>query len=142
MGGVKTKQQAIADFMDATGLTDKIGGWMARVLERFITSFDPARTLDELIARANGEEVKNLGYDKHHIVEETPNNGKIPEELLQGRENIVLVPHYLHQDISDFYSRRNPDLGGLTPRDYLRGKSYAEQYAFGLKVLRDFGVLK
>jgi len=27
-------------------------------------------------------------------------------------------------------------------RDYLAGKSFEEQYEFGLKVLRDFGVIQ
>jgi hypothetical protein len=35
-----------------------------------------------------------------------------------------------------------PDYGGLSPRDYLRGKSWEEQYEIGLKALRRFGVLK
>jgi hypothetical protein len=32
--------------------------------------------------------------------------------------------------------------GWRTPRDYLRDKSWDEQYAFGLEALRRFGVLK
>jgi hypothetical protein len=36
----------------------------------------------------------------------------------------------------------NPLLGNATPRDYLRGKSWQEQYAIGLEALRLFGVLK
>ncbi|HVM79116.1 MAG TPA: hypothetical protein VMU06_08855 [Stellaceae bacterium] len=142
MAGVKTKQQAVAEFMNATGLTDRIGGWMARQLARFLSRFDSAKSLDELIARAQGTEIDTLGYEKHHIVEEGPNKGIIPDELLQGRENIVLVPYYLHRDISDYYSAKEPALGNMTPRDYLRGKSYAEQYRFGLWVLGKFGVLK
>jgi len=30
----------------------------------------------------------------------------------------------------------------MTPRDYLRGKSFEEQYRFGLDIMRKFGVLK
>jgi hypothetical protein len=30
----------------------------------------------------------------------------------------------------------------LTPRQYLKGKSWEERYSFGLKVMRNFGVLK
>jgi hypothetical protein len=30
----------------------------------------------------------------------------------------------------------------MTPREYIRGKSWEERYEFGLDVLRRFGVLK
>jgi len=48
----------------------------------------------------------------------------------------------VHRDISDYYSTPNPAYGGLSPRDFLRGKSFEEQYQEGLKILRKFGVLK
>jgi len=41
-----------------------------------------------------------------------------------------------------FYSTQNAEYGGQSPRDYLRGKTFEEQYQFGLRVLRDHGVLK
>lgn len=84
----------------------------------------------------------NAGYEKHHIVEDGPNKGKISDELLQGKDNLVSIPYYIHRDISDFYSRSNKDYDGKTPRDYLRGKSFEEQYKFGLDMLRKFGALK
>jgi hypothetical protein len=142
MGGVKTRAQAIGQFMDATGLTDKIGGELAEIFFRFKTRFDDPKTLDELQARARGTKVDRLGYENHHIVEVTPNDGKIPDELLQGRDNIVSIPYYLHRDISDFYSRKNKDYDNKTPRDWLRGKSFEEQYQEGLKIMRQFGALK
>jgi hypothetical protein len=30
----------------------------------------------------------------------------------------------------------------MTPRDYLRGRSWEEQYEVGIDALREFGVLK
>ena len=142
MGGVKTRSQAIGQFLDATGLTEKIGGKLAEIVFRFKTRFDSPQTLEELQARAQGTQVQRLGYENHHIVEETPNDGKIPDEVLQGRDNIVSIPYYLHRDISDFYSRKNPEYDNKTPREWLRGKTFEEQYQVGLKIMRQFGVLK
>ena len=61
---------------------------------------------------------------------------------LDSRENLVRIPRWKHVEISSWYSRRNDDYGGLTPRDYLRGKGWNEQYAIGLEALQLFGVLK
>jgi hypothetical protein len=36
----------------------------------------------------------------------------------------------------------NEDFGGMTPRDYLLGKTWQERYRIGLEKLEDFGVLK
>ena len=113
------------------------------VYSRVMSHMDEPVTLDELIARTNSNSPPSWpAYECHHIVEQTPNTGKIPNELLQGRENIVKIPYYIHRDISDYYSTNQKCLGDITPREYLRGKSYEEQYQFGLDVLRDRGVLK
>jgi hypothetical protein len=82
------------------------------------------------------------GYETHHIVERGPNEGKFSEEQLEGSENVVRIPYYKHRDISDFYSTKNKDLGGLTPREYLRGKSFEEQRQFGIETLKRFKVIK
>jgi len=113
------------------------------VYSRFVSRFDPPMSLDELIARTNSDHPPSWpAYENHHIVEVGPNNGKIPDSLLQSRQNQVIIPYYLHRDISDFYSTPNERYGGMTPRDFLRGKSYEEQYQFGLMVMHKFGVLK
>ncbi len=113
------------------------------VYSRVMSHFDEPMTLDDLIARTNsGKPPSWPAYKPHHIVEQTPNKEKISSELLQGRENIVRIPYYIHRDISDYYSRKDPDLGDVSPRDYLRGKAYKEQYEFGLKILRKYGALK
>lgn len=41
-------------------------------------------------------------------------------------------------------SHSNPDLPGkVSPREYLKGKPFAERYQFGLKILREkFGIIK
>ncbi|HVC44849.1 MAG TPA: hypothetical protein VND20_08525 [Candidatus Binataceae bacterium] len=113
------------------------------VYSRVISRFDQSMSLDELIARTNSDDPPSWpAYENHHIVEVTPNTGKIPDSLLQSRQNQVIIPYYIHRDVSDFYSTPNREYGGMTPRDYLRGKSFEEQYQFGLMVMRKLGVLK
>ena len=49
---------------------------------------------------------------------------------------------FKHWEINRWYSTKNEDFGGMTPRDYLRGKTWQERYRIGLEKLKDFGVLK
>jgi len=100
--------------------------------------------LDTLIERAQGD--SEPGYHDHHIVEQGPQNDDLsPEELnrIDDPENIVRIPYYTHQLITNYYRNPDPRLpGGVTPRQYLRGKSFDERYQFGLDVLRQRGVIK
>jgi hypothetical protein len=62
--------------------------------------------------------------------------------VVEARNNIVRIPRYKHWQINEYYQARREDLGWQTPREYLKGKSTEERYQFGLRVLRDVGVLK
>lgn len=100
-------------------------------------------SLDDLITRTYSDSLPSWpAYEEHHIVEAGPNNGLIPDALLQSRNNRVRIPYYAHRDISDFYSTPNRRYGGMTPRDFLRGKSFDEQYQLGLRIMQKFGILK
>jgi hypothetical protein len=121
--------------------------WLNANLPGILSYQDPPKTLEELhdaVARPR------LGYERHHIVErhhgskdESANWNRFRDRL-ETRENLVLVPYWKHVEISSWYStpNTNPRYGGLSPRDYLRGKSWDEQYQLGLEMLLDFGVLK
>jgi hypothetical protein len=61
---------------------------------------------------------------------------------LESRENKVRIPYWKHREISDWYSTPNEEFGWRTPREYMRGKNWEEQYNYGLLVLRKFGALK
>ena len=82
------------------------------------------------------------GLDYHHIVEQGPNAGIISETSLQSADNIVKIPRLLHEEINSYYNTKI-DMGGslVTPRNYLKGKSFAEQRDFGLSALRYVGIL-
>jgi hypothetical protein len=113
------------------------------IYSRIVSRLDEPMTLDELINRTYSDSPpKWPAYEAHHIVEQTPNKNTIPKDQIEARENVVKIPYYIHRDISDWYSTPNEKYDGKTPREYLRGKSFEEQYQFGLDVLRDRGVLK
>ncbi|MBS0528195.1 MAG: hypothetical protein JSS22_02230 [Proteobacteria bacterium] len=102
---------------------------------------DPPRTLEELQTRARLP--SEPGYQTHHIVGQFEQNRlQFGDGLIYSRENEVRIPVVKHMDISRFYSTPNAQFGGLSPRDYLRGKSWDEQMQVGLNVLKRFGVLQ
>lgn len=62
--------------------------------------------------------------------------------MLDGLDNVASVPRYKHHEITGWYAQKNPKYGGLSPRDYLRGRSWAEHVQVGHDSLRRFGVLR
>jgi hypothetical protein len=102
--------------------------------------FDEPKTLEELEQAA--KEPKT-GYDIHHIVEQTPGRRDgYPETWINSPENTVRIPRFKHWEINRWYSKGNDEFGGLSPREYLRGKTWKERYDMGLRALRAAGVLK
>jgi hypothetical protein len=102
---------------------------------------DPAKTLEELQEPIGSP--SQGGYEDHHIGgQHGQNRAQFGDQLIDSRENQVRIPVVKHIDISAWYSRGNPDFGGLSPRDYLRGKDWDEQMRVGLDRLRDYKVLK
>jgi hypothetical protein len=81
------------------------------------------------------------GYEYHHIVEQTSNRDGIPSDLLQNTDNIVRIPKLLHELVSAEYSKSVEEASHLTVREWLKTQSYEAQRAYGLKVLRDLGIL-
>jgi hypothetical protein len=120
--------------------------WLADYAPKIFSYLDAPKTLAELQNAATPP--ASPGYEIHHIVEAQyrnsgPNsNSQRFGALLESRENLVRVPYWKHVEISAWYSRSNRDYGGLTPREYLRGKSWEEQYNVGIGILQDYGVLK
>jgi hypothetical protein len=104
------------------------------------TANDPASALSELQNRVGQD--SEPGYQDHHIVGQFEENRRQFGSWIDNDENKVRIPTLKHLDINGRYSPSNPDYGGLSPRDYLRGRSWDAQTQVGLKVLRDFGVLK
>lgn len=109
------------------------------------SSFDPPRSLAELQAAVADPAP---GYEIHHIVEKRPAwKDGIGREITEAPRNLVRIPVFQHELISIWYSTKSieyPDAFGnpQSPREFLRGKSFEERYAFGIKTLQRFGVLK
>lgn len=84
----------------------------------------------------------------HHIVERCQDKASrsgLATKLINSTGNIISVSKEIHEKISAFYSSVPKDksfvnTGGMVFRDWLNGKSFQQQYEWGLKVLRYFGV--
>lgn len=101
---------------------------------------DPPKSLEEL---QNGIGKNGIGYQNHHIVERTPAHadGFAPARI-NSKENLASIPSLKHKEITRWYQTPNKDYGGLSPRDYLRGKSWDERMQLGRETMIKFGVLK
>jgi hypothetical protein len=115
--------------------------WTYRAYPYIHSYFDPPKALEDL--RQN----IGLGYDGHHIVERWSSKDGIPEAWIESPANVVRIPKLKHWEINSWLDTSNPSFTNdkgeeMSPREYMKGKNWEERYEFGLKVLRDFGVLK
>lgn len=85
------------------------------------------------------------GNQWHHIVEQAQQNasraGFVAEEI-NTVENVIALQSgkaSVHSAISGLYSSKPYWTGGLTVRDWLATKSFAEQFEFGMNALKDYG---
>lgn len=110
---------------------------------QIVANLDPPKTLKEL---QDAVKRPTLGYHVHHIVEWNTSDNKFSVDQLENPENLVEIPEMTHRKISDWYRDKNArykiDGKIVSPREYLKSKSWKEQYDFGIQVLKDFGVLK
>ena len=81
------------------------------------------------------------GKEWHHIVDQCQieKSGFNPNSI-HNTNNIINIPKEIHTKISAHYSRIYDYTDGLRLRDWLANKSFQEQYEWGLKVLRLYGV--
>ena len=113
---------------------------MQRCYPYIAAFFAPPETLTELQNDAN---FPAKGYDIHHIVEKAQADADgIPESVWDTPENRVRIPTLKHWEITGWYMTPDEEYGWLSPRDYLRGKSWDEKFRVGLRALIKFKVLK
>ncbi len=116
------------------------GSWIYEHKEEISSFFDPPKSLKELQDAANTPE---KGYDVHHVVERNSLAKDGSEtDLIDAPENKVRIPRWKHWEINKWFETENDDFGGLTPREYLKGKSWDERTRVGLGALRKFRVLR
>ena len=93
--------------------------------------------------RAFGAAGSNKAW--HHLVEQTINSGRFAPHLLQNPANLVRLPHgkgSIHAKISGYYSSKPAELSGLTVRQWISTKSFAEQFKFSVQTIKQFGGTK
>jgi hypothetical protein len=114
--------------------------WLYEYLPYINAYLDPPQSLEELQNLANQPK---KGYEIHHIAEQTAaRNDGFPRSQIDAPENTVRIPTLKHWEITGWYMRRSDQFGGLSPREYLNGKDWAERTRVGLIALRKFRVLK
>jgi hypothetical protein len=102
--------------------------------------FDGPRSLEELQDAVSDP---RRGYDIHHIVEQgSAREDGFSNTEINGAGNLVRIPRYRHWQINGWFGKSNASFGELSPRQYLRGKSWSERYRVGLMALRMHGVLR
>jgi hypothetical protein len=137
---IKEVARRLARFGGPIGKIIGAAYWLYEYDAKIEASLDPPKSLEEL---QQAVLTPKLGYHRHHIVEQTSaEQDGYRRSLIDGRENLVRIPALKHEDISAWYSRKNKEFGGLSPRDYLRGKSWDERRKVGLDALIDAEVLK
>jgi hypothetical protein len=84
-----------------------------------------------------------IGYDDHHNVEQATAAADGSEDaLIDAPENLVRIPTVKHWELNRWYETANPNFDNMTPRQYLKEKSWDERYRVGIIGLRGIGVLQ
>ena len=114
--------------------------WLYDKLPYVRAYLDGPKSLEELQVDVGKPE---KGYEVHHIVEQTPaaREGHAREDI-DGPDNLVRIATLKHWEITGWYMTRNESYNFMSPRDYLRGKDWAERQRVGRDALIRFGVLK
>jgi hypothetical protein len=82
------------------------------------------------------------GTDVHHIIERNSARRASDYATIYSPLNQVRISRIRHWQITGWYQTPNPDFGGRTPREYLRGRDLRTREEVGLGALRRFGVLR
>lgn len=116
-----------------------VGGFIDAAGHDIVSYFDEPKSLEELREAADHPQT---GYDIHHIVEQTPaRRDGFSDKQINSRDNRARIPRFRHWEINAWYGRPNKDFGGLSPRDYLRGRDWETRMSIGIDALREHGVL-
>jgi hypothetical protein len=128
------KVRRVLDAMEAAS-------WLIEEGAPYIEAYaDPPKSLEEL---QDAVSTPARGYHIHHIVEQTQaEQDGFSRSLIDSPDNLVRIPTLKHWQITGWYMTPSEDYGDLSPRSYLRGKSWQERVRVGYRGLIKFGVLK
>lgn len=101
--------------------------------------FDGPQTLEALQAAALDPQP---GYDVHHVVERGTALNASEAAQIYSPDNEVAIPTLKHWELNGWYATQNEDYDGLSPREYLKGKSWKKRWDVGLVGLRYIGALE
>lgn len=140
MAVVKEVARRILQTGESIATLARMNSWLQTFSAEIETYNDPPRALDELQRNAS---TPTPGYDIHHIVEQTPaERDGFSREVIDSPDNMVRVPRLKHQEINSWYQTKNDEFDGVSPREYLSGRSWEVRRSVGLDALRKHGVLK
>jgi hypothetical protein len=142
---------AITAFVEGLGLGELNTGEQ-RILDQLYANFDLPKTLEQLQTPPIDND---LGYERHHIVEQNPDNlakeglalmssvKKFGRDVIDNPPNIVWIPRLKHESITNLYnSRIVGDPAGRILRQSVNEMDFNDQRAFGLDALRKSDVLR
>ncbi|MEW6256636.1 MAG: hypothetical protein AB1592_11815 [Pseudomonadota bacterium] len=117
------------------------GEWIIREGWPYIAEYvAPPKPLESL---QNDVRHPRPGTEVHHIVEQTAAmRSGFPRAQIDHPDNLVRISTLRHWEVTAWYQRRSDRFKGMTPRQYLQGKSWSEKYQVGLIALRERGILK
>ena len=145
------KWQYVAGGALLGGVAGALIGWGAGAI---IAKFGVAATANGITAGTSGAGFKSFGKIKdflgsagkgfqwHHIVEQcqTAKSG-FSQYWINNTNNMLRISSTVHAKISSYYSRIHDFTEGMRFRDWLAGKSFEEQYAWGIKVAKECGAV-
>ncbi len=124
------------------GNTAAVGNRLRKLAKIFKKADNALRIVDDAkVFRSFGELKRVLGpagdgMDWHHIVEQC-RCVKFGSDGIQNTENVVALMRGLHHKINAHYSSKRAFTEGKTVRDWLAGKSFEQQRAYGVQILKD-----
>ena len=140
-------------FRYGTAIQTAAEWWLAArtLLPEIVTFVLPAKEWEEMIADPIYREFESFEdfvgrygpagefHDWHHVVEQ---ESGFSDRELNNTENIVRIPRGRHWLVTSLMMRRRECLGGLSYRQWLKGKSFEEHRRVGLLGLREAEALK
>ncbi len=114
--------------------------WLHQYLPLIRAYLEPPKTWQELQQNALSSKP---GNDIHHPVERTSaRQDGFPWTLVDAAANRLSISRLRHWLLNGWYSTRNEDFGAVSPRDYLRRKSWQERLRIGRDAMIQFKILK
>jgi hypothetical protein len=78
------------------------------------------------------------GSQYHHIIEQSAG---VSKQITETTENIVKIPRILHEAVNGRYMQAVSATNKTTLRNWLRTQPIAVQREWGIKVLKEFGII-